>query len=49
MSAIGWRYIAPDKALQNGFIENSNGCLRGELVNETLFASSAYEGAALKT
>lgn len=31
----------PGKPMQNGFIESFNGCLRGELLNETLFSSLA--------
>ena len=34
-----WHYIAPGKPTQNAFIESFNGCLRDELLNETLFRS----------
>jgi putative transposase len=36
---LDWQYIAPEKPTQNAFIENFNGCLRDELLNETLFRS----------
>ncbi|GLK56587.1 transposase InsO family protein [Methylopila capsulata] len=36
-TGVGWRYIAPGKPQQNGFIESFNGRLRDELLNETLF------------
>jgi len=34
---IDWRYIAPGKPTQNGFVESFNGRMRDELLNETLF------------
>jgi putative transposase len=36
---IGWHYIAPGKAIQNGFVESFNGRLRDECLNEHLFAN----------
>jgi putative transposase len=36
-SRIEWHYIAPDKPIQNAFIESFNGRLQDELLNETLF------------
>jgi putative transposase len=36
---IAWRYIAPGKPTQNGFVESFNGRMRDELLNETLFFS----------
>ena len=30
-----WHYIAPGKSLQNGFVENFDGHLRDERLNET--------------
>ncbi len=36
---VGWHYIAPGKPQQNAYIENFNGRLREELLNETLFRS----------
>ena len=35
-------YIAPGKPMQNGFVENFNGRLRDECLNETLFTSLAH-------
>ncbi|BCA01607.1 putative transposase [Bradyrhizobium japonicum] len=40
-SRVDWHYIAPRKPTQNAFIESFNGCLRDELLNETLFTSLA--------
>ncbi len=34
-----WRYIAPDKPMQHGYVDSSNGRMRDELLNETLFPS----------
>lgn len=34
---VEWHYIAPGKPMQNGFVENFNGRMRDELLNETLF------------
>lgn len=36
---VEWRYIAPGKPTQNGFIESFNGRLRDECLNEHLFAN----------
>ena len=36
-SGVEWHFIAPGKAMQNGFIESFNGRMRDELLNETLF------------
>jgi len=36
-TVIDWRFIAPGKPMQNGFIESFNGRMRDELLNETLF------------
>jgi putative transposase len=38
-TGIDWHYIAPGKPQQNGFIENFNGKLRDECLNETLFGT----------
>ncbi len=46
---IDWHYIAPGKPTQNAFIESFNGCLRDELLNETLFSSLNHARAALAT
>ena len=34
-----WRYIAPGKPRQNGFVESFNGRFRDECLNEHLFCS----------
>lgn len=44
---IEWHYIAPGKPTQNAFIENFNGRLRDELLNETIFTSLADARVAL--
>ena len=36
---VEWRYIAPGKPQQNGFVESLNGRLRDECLNEHLFRS----------
>ncbi len=36
-NGIDWHFIAPGKPMQNGFVENFNGRIRDELLNETLF------------
>ena len=43
------RYIAPSKPMQNGFIENSNGRLRDECLNEHLFDTLRYLIAAWRS
>ena len=40
---MGRSDIAPRKPMQNAFIESSNGRLRDELLNQTLFASLAAD------
>jgi putative transposase len=47
-TGVGWRYIAPGKPQQNGFIESFNGRLRDELLNKTLFRSLPHARAVLK-
>jgi putative transposase len=34
---VEWRYIAPGKPMQNGYVESFNGRMRDELLNESLF------------
>ena len=46
---IDWHYIAPGKAMQNGYIESPNGRMRDELVDETLFADLAHARQAIET
>jgi putative transposase len=36
---VEWQYIAPGKAMQNGFIESFNGKLRDQKLNDTLFTT----------
>ena len=33
---VEWHYITPGRPMQNGYVENLNGRMRGELLNETL-------------
>jgi putative transposase len=40
-NGIEWRYIAPGKPQQNGFMESFNGKLRDECLNEHVFSSLA--------
>jgi len=44
---VEWHYIDPGKPQQNAFVESSNGRLRDEFLNETLFASLAHAREAL--
>ena len=45
---VEWHYIAQGKPQQNAFIENFNGKLRDELLNEILFTSLDHAREALK-
>jgi putative transposase len=36
-AGVEWHHIAPGEPAQNGFVESFNGCMRDELLNETLF------------
>jgi transposase InsO family protein len=47
-SRVAWHYIAPDKPIQNAFIESFNGGLQDELLNETLFTLLAQARVALE-
>jgi putative transposase len=47
-TGVGWHYIAPGKPQQNGFVENFNGRLHDELLNETLFRSLPHARAVLE-
>lgn len=38
-NAIGWHCTAPDKPMQNGYLESFNWRMRDELLNDTLFHS----------
>ena len=42
-----WRDIAPGRPMQNGFVESFNGCVRDELLNETVFTSQAQARAVI--
>jgi putative transposase len=46
---VEWPYIAPGKPTQNAFVENLNGRLRDECLNETLFTSIPQARAVLAT
>ncbi len=46
-TGVEWHSIAPGGPTQNAFIENFNGRLRDELLNETLFGSLAHARTAL--
>ncbi len=37
VNGVDWRFIAPGKPMQNGFVESFKGRTRDELLNETLF------------
>jgi transposase InsO family protein len=39
---VEWRYIAPGKPMQNGFVESFKGRMRDEFLNETLFRNLAH-------
>jgi putative transposase len=39
---LEWHYIAPDKPMQNGFVDSFNGRLRDECLNEHLFKTCAH-------
>ena len=47
-SQVGWHYIAPGKPTQNAFVENFNGRLRDEFLNETLFTALTQARCALE-
>jgi putative transposase len=47
VSGIDWYNIAPGKPMQNGLIENFNGRLRDEPLNETMFRGLAHAHEAL--
>jgi putative transposase len=44
---VEWHYIAPDKPMQNGFVESFNGRMRDEFLDETLFRSLAQAAREL--
>ena len=39
---VEWHHIAPGKPMQNSFLESSNGRMRDEFLNETLFCNPAH-------
>ena len=44
---IEWHYITPGKPMQNGYVENFNGKMRDEPLNETLFFTLDQARAAV--
>jgi putative transposase len=45
---INWHYITPGKPLENGYIENLNGKIRDECLNEHWFRSLAEAKAIIE-
>jgi len=45
---IEWHYIAPGKPMQNGFVENFNGRMRNELLNETMIRNMAHARSKIR-
>ena len=45
---IEWHYIAPDKPMQNGFVESFNGYMREELRNETMLRNMPHARAVIR-
>ncbi|GLS19239.1 hypothetical protein GCM10007874_22560 [Labrys miyagiensis] len=48
-TGVNWHFIAPGKPMRNGFIESSNGRMRDELLNETLFFDLDHARRAIGT
>jgi putative transposase len=46
---IEWHYIAPDKPMQNGFVESFNGRMRDERLNEHVFTKLAEARRIVET
>ena len=46
-TGVAWHFIARGKPMQNGVCESFNGCMRDELLNETLFFDLAHARTAL--
>jgi putative transposase len=44
---VEWHDKAPGKPMQNGFVESSNGRLRDEFLNETMFRSPVHARAVI--
>jgi transposase InsO family protein len=44
---VEWHYIAPGKPMQNGYVENVNGRMRDELLNESLFFGLDHARSAI--
>ncbi|RKD52374.1 integrase-like protein [Rhizobium sp. WW_1] len=44
---VEWRYIAPGKPTQNGYVESFNGRMRDELLNESLFFGPDHARSAI--
>jgi putative transposase len=47
-TGLAWRYVAPGKPQQNGFVESFNGRLRDERLNEEVFAGLAEARAVIE-
>lgn len=45
---VNWHYIAPDKPMQNGFVESFNGSFLDECLNEALFSSLTQARTGIK-
>lgn len=46
-TGVAWHHIAPGKPQQNGFVENFNGRMRDERLNEEVFATLAEARAVI--
>jgi transposase len=44
---VEWRYIAPGKPMQNGYIESFNGRMRDKFLNESLFLGLEHARGAI--
>jgi putative transposase len=44
---VEWRYIAPGKPMQNGYIESFNGRMRDNLLNENPFFGLDHARSAI--
>jgi putative transposase len=44
---MAWRYIAPGRPMQNGYVESFNGRMRDELPNESLFFGLDHARSAI--
>ncbi|MCJ9751922.1 IS3 family transposase [Neorhizobium sp. BETTINA12A] len=44
---VEWHYIAPERPMQNGYVESFNGRMRDELLNESLFFGLDHARSAI--